>query len=170
MTDTNQDKLLKAYKLMRETLKKVWEEAEEKARPTLKEALDIAEQKVSELGEFTREEIDKVSDYLRRDIHEAAEALKENGRELAAWLEFDLELIESQLAEWVAQVADPTIVELERLREQAIMLGEWHTGEITGPGTLVCQNCGERLHFEEPGHIPPCPRCHGTVFRKEYPA
>ena len=43
MTDTNQDKLLKAYKLMRETLKKVWEEAEEKAKPTLKEALEIAD-------------------------------------------------------------------------------------------------------------------------------
>ncbi len=170
MTDTNQDKLLKAYKLMRETLKKVWEEAEEKAKPTLKEALDIAEQKVAELGELTREEIDKVSDYLRRDIHQASQALAENGRELAEWLEFDIELIESQLAEWVAQVADPTIVELERLREQAIMLGEWHTGEITGPGTLVCQNCGERLHFEEPGHVPPCPKCHGTVFKKEFTA
>lgn len=174
MSDNNQDRLLKAYNTLRETLKKVWEEAEEKAKPTLREALEIAEQKVSDLGEFSREEIEKVSDYLRRDIHEATEALAENGRELANWLEFDLELIETSLAEtladWVAKVADPTIVELERLREQAIIFGEWHTGEITGPGVLVCQKCGERLHFDKPGHIPPCPKCHGTVFKKEFTA
>ncbi|HID49438.1 MAG TPA: hypothetical protein EYP40_07495 [Chromatiales bacterium] len=163
----SQDKLLKAYNTMRAALKSAWHEAGQKALPTLKQALDAAEQKVSDLDELSREEIQRLSEYLKRDLQEAGEALADNSKKLAEWLEFDTELVESRLSEWVAQVANPTIVELERLREQA-RLGEWHTGEITGPGILTCQGCGEQLHFDQPGHIPPCPRCHATVFSKEY--
>ena len=166
MPDT-QEKLLKAYNTMRETLKSVWHEAEEKALPGLKQALETAEQKASDLGELSREEIQRLSDYLKRDLQEAAEALADNSLKLAEWLEFDTELAESRLGEWAAQVADPTLVALERLREQA-RLGEWHTGEITGPGILICQKCGEELHFDKPGHIPPCPKCHATVFSKQF--
>lgn len=162
-----QEKLLKAYNAMRAAFKSAWHEAEEKALPTLKQALDAAEQKASDLGELSREEIQRLSDYLKRDLQEAGAALADNSRKLAEWLEFDTELAESRLSEWMAQVANPTIVELERLREQARM-GEWHTGEITGPGVLTCRSCGEQLHFDKPGHIPPCPRCHATVFSKEY--
>ena len=52
------------------------------------------------------------------------------------------------------------------LREQAELAG-YHTGEITGPGTLVCDNCGEELHFHKPSRIPPCPKCKGTSFHRK---
>jgi hypothetical protein len=42
----------------------------------------------------------------------------------------------------------------------------YRTGEITGPGTLVCDNCEERLHFHKAGHIPPCPKCHGVIYHR----
>ena len=167
MTEHRDDKLLHAYNTMREALRKAWHEAEEKTAETLKEALEKAEEKASELGELTREEIDKLSDWLRRDLREAAEAWERNKEDLAAWWEMDKDLIEAQLLDWVAKVADPTMVQWELLREQA-RFGEWHTGEITGPGVLVCRNCGEKLTFDKPGHIPPCPKCHGTVFDKVY--
>ncbi len=41
-----------------------------------------------------------------------------------------------------------------------------HTGEIIGAGTLVCDQCGEKLHFHKAGKIPPCPKCHGTTFHR----
>ena len=164
MPDT-QEKLLKAYNVMRAALKSAWQEAEGKALPSLKQAIETAEQKASDLGELSREEIQRLSDYLKRDIHEAADAMADNSKQLADWLEFDAELAESTLTGWVAQVADPTTVELELWREQA-RLGEWHTGEITGPGVLTCQSCGEQLHFKKSGHIPPCPKCHATSFKR----
>ncbi len=165
MTDDRQDKLLAAYNAMRAAFKKALHEAEEKTAETLKHAFEKAEEKASELGELTKEEIEKLADWLRRDIREAADAWAQNREELAVWWEMDKDLIEAQLLDWVAKVADPTMVQWELLREQA---SEWHTGEITGPGVLVCKNCGEKLTFREPGHIPPCPKCHGTVFEKVY--
>ena len=41
-----------------------------------------------------------------------------------------------------------------------------HTGEVTGAGTLVCDKCGEKLHFHKAGKIPPCPKCHATQFHR----
>ena len=41
-----------------------------------------------------------------------------------------------------------------------------HAGEITAFGTLQCKSCGEVIHLRGPGRIPPCPRCHGTTYRR----
>ena len=162
------EKLVHAYDTMLSRLKDTWHDAEEKALPTLKEGLETAKQKASELGELSREEADKVGDYVKRDLQEAGEFLSENGKQLKDWLKFDLEYAESRLAEMFAGLADTTRIELERIAERARQVGEWHTGEITSIGILRCKECGELLHFEKTGHIPPCPKCHGTVFKKDF--
>ena len=154
--DETREKLIRAYDTMVKRVKDVWTEAEEHAFPTLMENLDQAKQKASELGELTREEADKVAEYVKRDLREAAEVLSENGKQLKDWLKFDLEFAEVKLAEMFAKVADTTRIELERLAQRARQVGEWHTGEVTGIGMLRCKECGEVLHFEKTGHIPPC--------------
>ena len=42
----------------------------------------------------------------------------------------------------------------------------YHTGEISGPGTLLCVACGTELHLHKTGRIPPCPKCHATQFKR----
>ena len=168
MSSENNDKLLHAFKALRENVRQVWHHTEEKTFPEIKQALQQAEEKASELSELGKEEWQKLSDYVQRDIQDAAEILAENGEQLSNWLEFDTKFFESRFADWVKQVADPTRLELEKLAENARRLGEWHTGEITGPGILKCQSCGEVLHFEDAGHIPPCPKCHHSKFKKAY--
>ncbi len=166
--DINKEKLIQAYNTMLSHLKEVWHDTEEKALPTLKEGLEIAKQKASELEELSREEADKVADYVKRDLQEAGEFLSENGRQLKDWLKFDLEYAEIRLAEMFAGLADTTRIELDKIADRARQVGEWHTGEITSIGVLCCKGCGELLHFETTGHVPPCPKCHGTVFKKEF--
>ena len=119
-----------------------------------------------ELGELTREEAEKIGDYLKRDIVDAAEYLAEPTQELADWLRFDIELIEERLLEMFLSVADRTKVELLELQREAERADSWHTGELAGIGTLQCFDCGELLHFHATGHIPPCPVCNGTAFKR----
>jgi len=168
MKADNHQKRLTAYNALRDAVRNIWHEAGEKTLPTLRQALDKAAENASELKELGREEMQTIREYLQRDIQDAAQRLSENGHELAEWLEFDLEFAEKRLGEWVAQVADPTRLELEQLAERAQVLGEWHSGEITGSGTLICTACGEQLHFDKAGHVPPCPECHATVFSKAF--
>lgn len=162
------DKLAQAYDKLLDIMKKAWRDTEEHALPPLKERLDQAAEKLTELGEVTQEEAERVSEYVRRDLHEAAEFLSESGKSLKDLIKFDLEFVEVKVAEMFAQMADTTRNELESLAERARQVGEWRTGEITGIGTLQCKACGEQLHFEKTGHVPPCPKCHATTFRKVF--
>ncbi|VAX09463.1 hypothetical protein MNBD_GAMMA25-2086 [hydrothermal vent metagenome] len=168
MTGNNQEKLVHAYNVMLGRVKEGLKEVEEHTLPPIKDLLNKATETASELGELSREEAEKVGDYLKRDLHEAGEYLSDNGRQLKEWLKFDLEFAEVKLAELFASVADRTRIELDALADQARRVGIWHTGEVTGIGILICRECGEKLHFEKTGRIPPCPKCHSTSFKKSF--
>ncbi|MEN8168781.1 MAG: zinc ribbon-containing protein [Pseudomonadota bacterium] len=166
MSDENipglDSKLSVAYNLMLERTK----ETMEQAGNGLRHGVDTAVEKATELGELSREEAEQLSDYVIRDLHDAANFINESGSELRDWLRFDLEVVERSLAEMFAQMVDHTRQELNNLEQRANAIGEWHTGEIVGIGTLECKGCGEQLHFHHTGHIPPCPKCRGTTYRR----
>lgn len=162
------ERLVAAYETMLERVDDLMERAEERAMPTLKSALEQAREKAVELNELTREEAQRVADYVERDLKDAADFVAEHGEGFKQWMRFDLQLIEERLLELFIGVADKTRLELERLAERARRATFYHTGEITGPGTLVCATCGKALHFHKAGHIPPCPKCHGTDYKRHW--
>ena len=168
----NTEKLLKTYHNMLEHMKDIWHDAEEKAIPTLSENIERAAEKASELGELTKEETKKLGSYIQKDLEHAGEYLSDyvakNGPQLENWIKDELEFAESQFAEVFATLADKTRLELDELAERARQVGVWRTGEITNVGVLYCQKCDEVLHFKKPGHIPPCPKCKGTEFKKVF--
>jgi predicted RNA-binding Zn-ribbon protein involved in translation (DUF1610 family) len=43
-------------------------------------------------------------------------------------------------------------------------MNTWLSGEVTGPGSLECAQCGYVLTYHKPKAIPPCPDCGETVF------
>jgi len=166
MTDKNSDKLIQGYNRMMERVREAVEQAESKALPVLKESIEKARQTAVELEELSQDEAQKIADWLKRDVQDAGRYLAETRQELADWLRFDLDLVEDSLLDALKQVADPALVELTRLREELKQDPPYHTGEVTGPGTLYCSYCNEALHFHHTARIPPCPKCHGTTFRR----
>ncbi|MCB1761014.1 MAG: zinc ribbon-containing protein [Gammaproteobacteria bacterium] len=160
------DRMTEAYEQMLERVDGILEQAEKSTLPTLRRSLDQARERAVELNELTREEAEKLTGYLERDMKDAAAFLVETGNEFRDWWRFDMQLIEQRLLEMFANVADRTRVELERLADRAREASSYHTGEVTGPGTLVCEGCGKTLHFHKAGRIPPCSECRGTTFRR----
>jgi len=160
-----EQKQAEGYRKLLETARHYIEEAGEKSAPIVEKAVQQAEESLSTAGEYTREEMQKLGDYLRRDLHDAADYMERTGREYADWLRLDILKIETSLAESFLRVADRTRTELANWVFQS-ETHTWHSGEIAGPGTLQCIDCGELLHFHEPGHVPPCPKCHGSRFRR----
>ena len=149
-------------------LKLTMEEAKllkEKTGPVLHKLIDTTSEKISEIGELTEEEVEKVSEYLKRDLKEAASYMAETGADFKKWLAIDTEMMEDYLLEKFKQAADQTTIELQQLKASG-ETAEYHTGEVTGPGVLLCDNCGENLHFHKAGHIPPCAKCKGTHFHR----
>jgi hypothetical protein len=128
--------------------------------------IQVAKDKAVELEELSREEAEKISDYLRRDLEDAAGYLARTGKELGDWMRFDLQLVEDRFLDMFGMMVDHTRLELDRLARQAHDAEFWRTGEVAGPGALRCAACGKEMHFHKTGHIPPCPACKGTQFRR----
>ena len=160
------DKLVEAYERMLKRTHDTIEQAEKETAPAFRELLHRTRDNMVELGELTREEAHKVADYVERDVKDAASYIAETGESIKSWWRFDLDLMEERMLDVFSRVADQTSVQLHHWAEQARQAGLYHTGEVTGPGTLVCDSCGAQIQMHKTGRIPPCPKCHATGFKR----
>ena len=160
------ERLSAAYDAMVEQLRDGIKKAEKTAVPAFSDALGEAKERAVALGELTREEAEKLGHYIERDMHDAADFIVETGQDFKDWLKFDWQLIEKRLFDTFASVADQTSLQLKALADQARAASVYRSGEITGPGTLVCDSCGELMHFQHTHAIPPCPKCNAEVFHR----
>ena len=156
-----------AYETMLERSAEEYRKMEKKRGPALHTFIDKAKAKAIELEELTEEEAAHIAEYLKRDLADAAFYISEQGREIRDWLDFEDSLIATELLDMFLQAADPTTVEMNALKLELIAQSTYKTGEITGPGALVCDACGEVLHFHKAGRIPPCPKCHETTYHRK---
>lgn len=135
----------------------------EEGKKTFDEALKRAKEELAAAGDFSREQVDRLGEYVRRDLKEnagkAREAVKKaiEPQRLAAG-------VQSAFSRILASAAE-TLTELAERSEKSL---EYKTGEITSPGTLTCKACEAEMHMTKTTRIPPCPKCHKTVFRKSY--
>ena len=160
------DILADAYEKMFERAAEHFRNAEEKTGELLHSLIDEARETAVELKEISREDAEKLAAWLKRDLDEATGYLSETGHDLRDWLGFETTLVESGIVDLLLKAADKTTLQLLRIKEEARRASTYHTGEITAPGTLVCEQCGEKLHFHKTGRIPPCPKCHATNFKR----
>ena len=170
MTTNNKMKplehLAEAYATMLERTNELIDKAEEQAKPAFEKALAQAQQTAHELGELSRAEARLVGDYLKRDMRDLAQYMEETGEDLRAWFRFDVAQIERRMWEALSSVADKTALEMMRFSAAIRPSDDYRVGEITGPGSLVCDACGEVQHFDHPTPIPACPRCNGELFHR----
>lgn len=164
--DKIENRLVQGYEQLLQRVDKTISSVNERTGNTLMHAFDSAKVKAVELGELTREEADKIHESIARDLHTAGELLAEEERELADHLRLNLLLAEKTLIRRLATLAQEAILGFDHLHKAKQRFDEWHTGEVTMIGVLSCKNCGEHIHFERIGRIPPCPKCHATVFER----
>ncbi|RMG35789.1 MAG: hypothetical protein D6720_06370 [Gammaproteobacteria bacterium] len=155
-----------AYEKLFETVAEEWKKVEEKTEPVLHELILKAKEKLLAAEEITEEQGERLAEYLERDLQDMGRHLAEEGRELKDWLGFETALLEDYFADLLLSVADKTEVEWLKLKLQSTERPTYHTGEVAMPGTFECVKCGERIHLHKAGHIPPCPKCHHTEFKR----
>jgi len=165
-TEAGWERLVQAYDVMMKRVEHGLATATAGSETVLAHALYAAHRTAVDLGELTREEADKVHEFVSRDLYNAGQQLAVGEREVADRLRLGTLSVEKALLERFARLAQAAELELRHLDKARRRLAEWHTGEVTGIGVLRCRHCGELLHFERTGRIPPCPRCHASVFER----
>ena len=168
MTENKQtggNRLVEAYNQMMSHVREAFDKTEV-SDLSLQKALDNAKEQVEHLGEITAEEAHEISEFIKRDINDAADYMANSSHELGDWLMLDIEIIERQIIDLFLSVADRTRVELEQFQNPPRDPSEYHAGEITGPGTLVCTECGHQVSFYTTGEIEACPECGNGCFQR----
>ncbi len=163
-TDEKTQRLVDTYEKIAERARQIFSESSEKTLASLEAAIEKAREGLVKAGEVSQSESHRVKEYLRRDLEQGAkyfDSFKEQageklqpGRVRAGFLD-----LTSTLAHSASHLFD-------RLAEWADSTASFQTGQLTAPGTLKCRNCDKEMNFKKTGHIPPCPKCKKTDFRR----
>lgn len=159
------ESLHKAYEHLLEKLSAKAHQGEALLKQALHDVKGEIKQDASALYDLSADEVVLLETYVKRDLVDATHYLNATGKELKDWLGFDLQLMQQAFLDKFSDAVDKTTAELLQLKLHAAN-AEYHTGEIVGVGTLACDQCSKTLHFHQPGHIPPCAACKGTVFHR----
>lgn len=138
---------------------RTWDYVQEK----IEEAVEI--ELVAE--EMTRDEIDLLTAYLKRDLKQLGYYAHETGEGLAAWLNFDLNVLEQSIVDNLLALADQTRIDQERLREQlANEEDDYLAGEIAAVGTFECKSCQAVVQLKQTSVLMPCANCGSEYFQR----
>ena len=129
------------------------------------EALEISKEKTAQSNDLSAEELSKLSSNVKRDVEHAAQNLthQSDADSLSEWLKFDIDLLENFTLDAFLSVADKTRLELAKL-EQLAITHKYESGDITAPGTFICDACGKEIAFKTASEIPTCPSCNAKTF------
>lgn len=163
------NRLVDTYNRMMDTIREAFENTDT-SDLTLQKALNDAREQIVHLGEVTVDEAHEIGEYIKRDINDAAEYMMESSAEFSDWLKLDIEILERRIIDMFLSVADRTRLELEQFQTPPQKPHTYHSGEITGPGTLICTQCGHEVAFVTTGEIKPCPECKNKLFQRAKPA
>lgn len=180
---------LTAYEKLRQQVSKTFGELNEKINAeSISHAMEKAMTDLKETGEHSRDVISKAGDALKKDIVSSISYIKpkvtadfketrEDFNKMqnkggALWREITTEaehITEVSLDKGGAFLLNVT----KGLGDWAKSLGDkldssisYKTGEVTHGGTFICKGCEAEIHLKKPGHLPPCPKCSKTEFRR----
>ena len=135
----------------------------EEGKKTFDEALKKAKEELSSAGDFSREQADRLGEYVRRDLKASANKAKDTVKKAV-----EPQRLAAGVQSAFSRILTTTAETLTELAERSEKILQYKTGEITSPGTLTCKDCEAEMHMTKTTRIPPCPKCHKTVFRKSY--
>lgn len=154
----------------------------------LNEIIDKSTEELKQIESHSLDAVAKASDALKKDLASSAErtkplieALRTDASQALDTLHEAGAQIWTQLAkgagssmeDWRAWTGGTFETFLNQLSAASGKLGDelgraltYRTGEMTHGGTFRCVDCETHLMLKQPGHLPPCPKCHKTAFRR----
>jgi ElaB/YqjD/DUF883 family membrane-anchored ribosome-binding protein len=157
------ENLSELYETMSRLLRENLERAGTITEEVFERALREARERAGKFRESYGDDLSHVTDALRRDWHAAIRFTQEQVRR-----NFDLNRLHAGVLDVLSRLARSAGAQLEAFAGKINERLAYKTGEIAGAGTLQCNHCEQVLTFDKATRIPPCPRCHGTVFRRSF--
>jgi len=165
-SDQDKDRLVQQYDVFANKFKELYLSGKERGREAMTVALEKSREQLTTLGELSKEQGESMKEYLSRDLEQTisdAQRLGEEAKEKLHPSRLGAGALSS-----LASMLELANNALHSLMNKTVQALTYKTGEITSAGSLTCQACGQKLQLKKTGHIPPCPKCSGTLFQKGY--
>lgn len=163
---TQQKKEIAAYKKIRADLQKTFAGARETlTADTIRHAVDDARAALRQAGELTVDGVDKAIASLEKEMIRAGhrigsqiETFSERGADVFS-------IFRDRSGQWLAHTGGAIA---DWVRQAAARLAPhiYHTGDIADHGEFECTHCNTRIQLATPAHLPLCPECRKTEFRR----
>lgn len=183
--DTEQTHELSAYeKLVQQTKAHLARMTSAIDAEEFRKTIDKSADEMRKIGDHSRDAINKAAEALKKDLAtttehmkilgkstgHAVETMQHAGTELWSHLargtgntwETWRDWSASTAAEFMRNVSAWSAKAGEHLGESLV----YHTGDMTYGGKFKCDACGTEVSLDKPGHIPPCPNCAKTEFKR----
>jgi len=164
--DQDTSKLAEQYDRFASKFNELYLASAIRGREAMTLALDKAYEQLAAVGEFGAEQGHDLKKYLARDLDQTIVDAQQLGDE--AKERFHPARLGAGALSSIAAVLEYTGNALQSLSRTTKETLEYRTGEMTSAGTLTCQECGQTVQLKHTGHVPPCPKCSGTLFSKGY--
>lgn len=165
-TGEDQGRYEALYDRFAERARELFDAGQEKTNEAMEKAMEGAREQFAAAGEFSAEQGEAFKRFMRRDLEQTAQEMRVLGQEARERLS-PARLGAGALSS-MARLLEATGSALQNLSRKAEDALHFKTGEITAAGTLTCKKCGQTVQLKRSAHIPPCPSCRGTEFRKGY--
>jgi hypothetical protein len=159
-------KLAQQYDKLAKKFNELYLTGKERGRESMSVALEKAREQMTAVGEFSAEHGEVLKQYLARDLDQTISDAQKLGEE--AKERFHPARLGAGALSSLAAALEFTGNALHSLGVKTKEKLTYRTGEVTTAGTLTCQACGQAVHLKQTGHVPPCPKCSGTLFNKGY--
>jgi len=161
-----EDQEISQYEKLASRTRELIEAAQEKGPKAVDAALEKAKEEMIAAGDFGREQGKRLQAFLRRDLEATREHVTQLGQTVKE--AFEPQRVASGIQSTLAHILDTLGDTLKDWAGKAEEGLSYRTGELSSPGTLTCDNCGNHIRMTNTGRVPPCPKCHGTEYRKSY--
>jgi hypothetical protein len=152
-------------KLREEITSRLADVREQLSAETMREALQHARDRIKQAGGYAADTVDKVAAHIETDIVNAAhrmgpkwEAFSDKTADLfSVWRDRSTGFLgraAHAVSDWIQQAG------------RRIGPASYHAGEIAAAGSFECTACGQRMELQTAAHLPPCPQCRKTEFRR----
>ncbi|XGA81304.1 zinc ribbon-containing protein [Halomonas sp. CH40] len=146
-------------------LERLQEGANELTWDALQKDLDDAVEFESELEEFTKDELALLRAWVERDLKDMRFFLADTGKQVAQWLDIDIDALSRRVAESLLSIADRSVVERERFEDDLeAARADYCAGEMAAPGKMACVHCDAVVTLEEVARLEPCHQCGHRYF------
>jgi hypothetical protein len=131
---------------------------------TFRAAAYTVRDKLAQAGMVNQEELQRVIDTLIQHWRDVRDA------QAKEWQDFHrpatMRALTEQGVSWLAHLAGTMKTLAGEVESHLQRELEYRTGSVVGAGNFFCRQCDKEIRKVKTGPLPPCSRCHGTVFRR----